>query len=101
MEAKGAAEVLEVVPSGVARDKDGGHEFARMIIHRQQKGLLIGRWPPLMDRRVVLPQFAQASPLPAATRLGWGQGRADQERQITTGEGGNGFAVALESEAGG
>ena len=34
VEGKDAAEVLEVVPSGVGGNKDGGQEFARVIIHR-------------------------------------------------------------------
>jgi len=34
MEAKGAAEVLEVVPSGVGGNKDRRQEFARVVINR-------------------------------------------------------------------
>jgi len=49
----------------------------------------------------VLPQFAQAGSFPAAAGFGPGRGRADQEREVTTGVSGDGFAVALESEAGG
>jgi len=98
---KGAAEVLEVVPGGVGRNKAGSQEFARVVIDGQQEGLLIDGRPPLVDGRVVLPQFAQASPFPAAAGPGSGPERADQQREVTAGVGGDGFAVALESEAGG
>jgi len=98
---KGAAEVLEVVPGGVGGNKDGGQEFAGVIIHRQQEGLLLRRGPPLVDGGVVLPQFAQAGPFPAAAGFGGGWGRTDQEWEVMAGVGGDGFAVALEGEAGG
>ena len=101
VEGKGVAEVLEVVPGGIGRNKDAGQEFARVVIHGQQEGLLGGGGPPLVDGGIVLPQFAQASPFPAAARLGDGRGRIDQEREMTAGVSGDGFAVALESEADG
>ncbi len=72
-----------------------------MVIHRKQEGLLISSGPPLVDGGVVLPQFAQASPFPAAAGLRDGRGRTDQEWEVIAGVSGNGFAVALESEAGG
>ena len=97
---KSAAEVLEVVPGGVGRNKDGGQQFARVIINGQQEGLLGGGGPPLVDGGVVLPQFAHAGSFPAAAGLGCGRGRTDQEREVTASVGGDGFAVALESEAG-
>src|ERR1700674_3564227 len=49
----------------------------------------------------MLPEFAQAGPLPAAAGLEGGRGRADQEREVTAGICGDGFAVALESKAAG
>jgi len=69
VEGKSPAEVLEVVPSGVGGDKDGGQEFARVVIHRQQEGLLIGGGPPLMDGGIMLPEFTHTGPFPAATDL--------------------------------
>jgi len=101
VEGKSAAEVLEVVPGGVGRNKDGGQEFARVVIHRQQESLLICGWPPLVDGGIVLPQFAHASPFPATPGFGDGRGPTDQEWEVATGVSGDGFAVALESEAGG
>ena len=98
---KSAAEVLEVMPGGVGRNKDGRQEFAGVVIHGQQEGLLGISRPPLVDGGVVLPQFAHAGSFPAAAGLGYGRGRTDQEREVTASVGGNGFAVALESEAGG
>ena len=101
MEGERAAEVLEVVPGGVGGNEDGGQEFAGMVIDREQEGLFVIGRPPLMDGGVVLPQFAQASPFPAAAGLRDGRGRTDQEWEVIAGVSGNGFAVALESEAGG
>lgn len=98
---KSAAEVLEVVPGDVGRNKAGGQEFARVVIHRQQEGLLLGGGPPLVDGGVVLPQFTQAGPFPAAAGLGGERGHTDQEREVPAGVRGDGFAVALEGEAGG
>jgi hypothetical protein len=72
-----------------------------VVIHRQQEGLLIGGGPPLVDGGVVLPQFAQTGPFPTAAGLWGGRGRADQEREVVAGISGDGFAVALKSEAGG
>ena len=50
-----AAEVLEVVPSGIGGNKDSGQEFAGMVIHGEQKSLFVIGGPPLMDGGVVLP----------------------------------------------
>ncbi len=50
-----AAEVLEVVPSSVRGNKDGGQEFAGMVIDREQESLFVIGGPPLMDGGVVLP----------------------------------------------
>ena len=74
VEGKSVAEVLEVVPGGVGRNKDGGQELTRVVICRQEEGLFIGGGPPPMDGGVVLPQFADARPFPAAAGLGGGRG---------------------------
>ena len=55
-----AAEMLEVIPSGVRGDKDCPQEFARMIINRQEQGLFFLGGPPLVDGGVVLPEFVNA-----------------------------------------
>ena len=55
---KETAKMLEMIPGRVGGDKDRAQEFARMVIDRQQEGLLfIGR-PPLVDGGVMLPEFA-------------------------------------------
>ena len=90
-----------MMPGGVGRNKDGRQEFAGVVINGQQEGLLGIGGPPLVDGGVVLPQFAHAGTLPAAAGLGRGRGHTDQEREVMAGVGGDGFAVALESEASG
>ena len=101
VEGKNAAEVLEVVPSGVGGNKEGGQEFARVVIHRQQEGLLIGGGPPLVDGGIMLPEFTYTGPFPAAAGLGGGRGSTDQEREVMAGVGGDGFTVAWEGKTGG
>ena len=95
------AEVLEMVPRGVGGNKGAGHELAGMIIHGQQEGLLVVGRPPLMNGGVVLPEFTQAGPFPAAAGLGDGRGGLREEREVMPGIGGDGFAITLEGEAGG
>jgi hypothetical protein len=72
-----------------------------MIIHCQQKGLLIRSWPPLVDGRVVLPKFAYLCALPSSPRFGGRSWRADQQREMRARVGGDRFAIALESETSG
>lgn len=79
MDSEDAAEVLEVMPRGVSGHKGAGEELAGMIIEREQEGLLGGGGPPLVDRGIVLPEFAAAGALPAAARLGNRGGRTNQE----------------------
>ena len=57
---KKAAKMLEMIPSGVGGDKDRAQEFAGMIIHGQQQGLLFIGGPPLVDGGIVLPKFIDA-----------------------------------------
>ena len=55
-----AAKMLEMIPGGVGGDEDRAQQFARMVIDGQEQGLLfIGR-PPLVDGRIVLPEFIDA-----------------------------------------
>lgn len=74
VEGESVAEVLEVVPGSVGGNKAGRQELTRVVIHRQEEGLLIGGGPPLMEGGVVLPQFADACPFPAAAGFGGGRG---------------------------
>jgi len=57
---KEAAEMLEMIPSGVRGDKDRAQELAGMIIDGQQQGLLFMGGPPLVDGGIVLPKFINA-----------------------------------------
>jgi len=99
MNGKGAAKVLEMVPSGIGGDEDSPHKLAGMIVDGQQEGLLVGRRPPLVDRRIVLPKFAHPCAFPSPSRPGCWGGCVDQEWEVTTSIGSNGFAVALKGKA--
>ena len=55
-----AAEMLEMIPSGVGGDKDRAQKFSRMIVNGQEQGLLFFGWPPLVDGGIVLPEFINA-----------------------------------------
>jgi hypothetical protein len=57
---KEAAEMLEVIPSGVGGNKDRAQQFSRMIVNGQEQGLLFIGGPPLVDGGIVLPQFIDA-----------------------------------------
>ena len=65
---KGAAEVAEVIPSGVGDDETSGDIEARMIVHGKQENLLVRGRPPLVDGAVVLPKLADVGP--AKTTIG-------------------------------
>ncbi len=94
------AKMLEVIPSGVGRDKDGTQKFSRMIIDGQQEGLLGGGGPPLVDGRIVLPEFAQAGAFPSAAGLGARFGLAEEVGEMRSDKGGDGLPMAFETEAG-
>ena len=55
---EGFAKVEEVIPGGVGGDETPGHVEAGMVIDGEQEGLLARGGPPLVDRTVVLPEFA-------------------------------------------
>lgn len=57
---KEPAKMLEMIPGGVGGDKDRAQEFAGMVIHGQQQGLLFIGGPPLVDGGIMLPQFIDA-----------------------------------------
>lgn len=97
---KKAAKMLEMIPSGVGGDKDGAQEFAGMIIDGQQQGLLFRGGPPLVNGRIVLPQFIDARAFPATSGFGTGFRLADEIWKMGSGEGGHRLAMALETEAG-
>ena len=49
----------------------------------------------------MLPEFADTGALPAATGLGEGRGRTDQQREVAMDVGGDRLTVPVEGEAGG
>ena len=69
---EGFTEMLEVVPGGIALDEADCGKQARAIINGEQQGLFLRSWPPLVDRTVVLPKFADmgAPEAPVAALLG-------------------------------
>ena len=54
----------------VGGDEDAAHQFAVMIIDRQEEGLLVRGGPPLVNGGIVLPEFAHLGALPAAAGPG-------------------------------
>ena len=54
--------MAKVAPGGVLV-KDGGEDFARVIICGEDEVLEMGAGPPLVRRGVVLPEFADAGAL--------------------------------------
>ena len=99
MDSKDVAKVLEVMPGRIGGDEDTSHQFAGVIIHRQEKSLLFGGGPPLVDGGIVLPEFTHLSAWPSSAGLGRRCRRADQQGQVSAGIGRDRLAVALEGEA--
>ena len=87
------AEMLEVIPGGVALDEAARDKQARTVIDSEQQCLLVRCRPPLVDRAVVLPEFADVSA--AETPIGALLGRrgGNQVGEV-------GFDVGFESCAG-
>jgi len=96
---KETAKMLEMIPRGVSGDKDGTEEFAGMIIDGQQQGLLFLGGPPLVDGRIVLPQFIDARAFPTPPGLGTRFRLADELWKMGSGEGGHRLAMAFETQA--
>ena len=99
VDGKGVAKVLEVVPGGIRGDEDPCHQLARVIIHRQQKGLLFCGGPPLVDGGIMLPEFTYLSALPASPGFGGRRRHIDQQWEVSVGVGSDRLAVALEGKA--
>jgi len=55
---KGAAEMLEVVPSGLRRDETACHVEPGVVINGEQEELLARGRPPLVNGAIVLPEIA-------------------------------------------
>jgi len=95
-----AAKMLEMIPSGVGGDKDRAQEFAGMIIHSQQQGLLFISGPPLVNRGIVLPQFIDVGAFPAPPGFGTRFRLTDEVRKVGPGKSGHRLSMALETKAG-
>ena len=93
--------MLEVIPGRIGGDKDRPQELAGMVIHGQQEGLLGGGWPPLVDGRIVLPEFAQAGAFPTTAGFGAPFRLADEVGEMGSDKGGDRLPMAFETEAGG
>lgn len=97
---EGAAEVLEMMPGGIGRDKSGPEVFAGMVVDGEEQGLLVLCRPPGMDGRVVLPEFANPGALPAPFGFGDRKWLQDEIGELGTGIGSDGLAIPVEGEAG-
>lgn len=96
---KESAKVLEMMPRGIGGDKDRAQQLARVIIDGQEQGLLVGGRPPLVDGGIVLPEFAQAGPFPAAAGFGARFGLAEEIGEMRSHKGRHRLPMALEAEA--
>jgi len=90
---EGLAEMLEVVPGGISLDETSRDKQTRAVIDGKQQRLFVRGRPPLVDRTVVLPEFADvgAAEAPIGALL-WG-GRGNQVGEV-------GFDVGFERCAG-
>ena len=89
------------MPGRIGGDEDPSDQFAGVIIHGQEKSLLFGGGPPLVDGGIVLPEFTHLGALPSSSGLGARCGRADQQGEVSAGVGGDRLAVTLKGEASG
>ena len=97
---KEAAEMLEMIPSGVGGDEDRAQEFAGMVVHGEQQGLLVLGGPPLVDRGIVLPKLVQARAFPASPGFGAWFWLTEEFWKVGPGISGHGLPVAFEAQAG-
>ena len=72
-----------------------------MIIDSQQEGLFIRSRPPLVDGRIVLPEFTEARAFPSTPGFGARFWLADKVGKMRTDKGGDRLTMALETEAAG
>ena len=91
--------MLEVIPRGVGGDEDRAQEFAGMVVHGEQQGLLVLGGPPLVDGGIVLPKLVQPRALPASPGFGAWFGLAEELWKVGFGISGHGLPVAFEAQA--
>ena len=82
MALEGFAEMLEMVPRGVAFDKAPGDAEAGAVVNGEQQGLLFRSGPPLVDRAVVLPEFANMRAAETPVGAGLALGLWDQVAEV-------------------
>src|SRR5580658_11106123 len=70
-----------------------------MIIDGQGQGLFGGGRPPLVDGGIVLPEFAETGPFPAAAGFGPRFWLADEAGKMGSDKSGDRLTMALETEA--
>lgn len=93
---EGEAQVLEMVPSGVAADERAGDDFAGVVVQREDQHWVVVGGPPRMRGAVVLPEFADGPGLPAAAGFGAAFGCGKLLGKMLADVGGDGGAGALE-----
>ena len=93
------AKMLKMIPRGIGGDEDRAQKLSRMIIDGQQQGLLGGGRPPLVDGRIVLPEFAEASAFPAAAGFGARFWLAEEVGKMRSDKSGDRLTMAFETEA--
>ena len=70
-----------------------------MIIDGQQEGLLSGSRPPLVDGRIVLPEFTETRAFPATAGFRARLGLTDELGKLRADKGGDRLTMTLETEA--
>jgi hypothetical protein len=90
------AKMLEVIPCGIALNEAARDKQARTVINGEQQGLLVRCRPPLVDRAVVLPEFADVSAAEAPIGALLGRKRGNQVGEVGFDVGFDGGAGSLE-----
>ena len=90
---EGLAEMLEVIPGGVSLDEAAGDKQTLAVINGKQQGLFVRGRPPLVDRTVMLPEFADVGAAEAPVGALFGCGRGNQMGKV-------GFDVGFDAGAG-
>jgi hypothetical protein len=80
---EGFAEVTEVVPGGVGRDEATGDVESGMVVDGEQKDLLGGGRPPLMDGTVVLPELPDPGAPEPSIAARFPESRRDQMGEVS------------------
>lgn len=93
VEFKGAAEVGEMIPSGVGADEGARQIETGMVVHGEQENLFVRSGPPLMNGTVVLPEVADFGAPKTPVDPGFAEWGWDKVGKV-------GFDVSLDAGAG-